>query len=335
MEELFDEYPCLSNFNEGSIFGAEQADDLSDSFFGWERTSGEPGSPVQNKENKNSFKTDDSENTRRKNRKDDFDYESYINEELQRHKLDNLNPSVQKKMIQKIRNRMSAQRSRQRQKNVLENLENENLNLRMANVELCRQLKELQSENIDLKVTLQKLQDSKGSLSTSQEIEDQSFTSEGELARSENQSRSLKYKGLLFLAIAAIACTMAPSSEPSQPSIVMMGGVVPMVGRNLSKKLTTGSQLKTLEDQCKPYCPKCKVHSDCPSQTAGRSLKIYEEEKHRIQIALNLETDTWMCFDPKVSYVKSQALRIVINRDALDSIDRNALYFADIQKIIF
>ena len=102
MEELFEEFPCLRNLNEGSIFGGEPADDLSDSFFAWERLSGGQRSPEQNPKNKLSFKTEASETVRRINRKDDFDYESYINAELHRHKIDTLSPSIQKKMIQKI-----------------------------------------------------------------------------------------------------------------------------------------------------------------------------------------------------------------------------------------
>ena len=48
---------------------------------------------------------------------DDFNYTKYIEEEMKNINTRNMNENVKKKLIQKIRNRMSAQRSRVRQKN--------------------------------------------------------------------------------------------------------------------------------------------------------------------------------------------------------------------------
>ena len=51
---------------------------------------------------------------RRGNKKDDFDYNKYIDRELKKMDTSKMDSSRKKKLIQKIRNRMSAQRSRLR-----------------------------------------------------------------------------------------------------------------------------------------------------------------------------------------------------------------------------
>ena len=66
---------------------------------------------------------------RRGNKKDDFDYNKYIDRELKKMDTSKMDQNKKKKLIQKIRNRMSAQRSRLRQKRVLSELEVENQNL--------------------------------------------------------------------------------------------------------------------------------------------------------------------------------------------------------------
>lgn len=63
---------------------------------------------------------------RRGNKKDDFDYNKYIDRELEKMDASKIDSNKKKKLIQKIRNRMSAQRSRLRQKRVLSDLEVEN-----------------------------------------------------------------------------------------------------------------------------------------------------------------------------------------------------------------
>lgn len=51
---------------------------------------------------------------RRGNKKDDFDYNKYIEKELRKMDTSKMDSGRKKKLIQKIRNRMSAQRSRLR-----------------------------------------------------------------------------------------------------------------------------------------------------------------------------------------------------------------------------
>ena len=43
-----------------------------------------------------------------KNKKDDFDYDSYIKKEMSKLDTEKMDKTIKKKLIQKIRNRMSA-----------------------------------------------------------------------------------------------------------------------------------------------------------------------------------------------------------------------------------
>lgn len=84
---------------------------------------------------------------KRGNKKDDFDYNKYIQQELKKSNSQNLDNSSKKKLIQKIRNRMSAQRSRLRQKQLLKTLEEENKSLKSQNKFLEQKLKKIEQEN--------------------------------------------------------------------------------------------------------------------------------------------------------------------------------------------
>ena len=63
---------------------------------------------------------------KRPSKKDDFDYKSYIEKEIQRLDAQNMEKNAKRKLIQKIRNKMSAQRSRERSKNMMKHLQEEN-----------------------------------------------------------------------------------------------------------------------------------------------------------------------------------------------------------------
>ena len=78
---------------------------------------------------------------RRGNKKDDFDYNKHIERELVKMDTTKMDSNKKKKLIQKIRNRMSAQRSRLRQKRVLSDLELENQNLLETNKTLAEKVK--------------------------------------------------------------------------------------------------------------------------------------------------------------------------------------------------
>ena len=108
---------------------------------------------------------------KRGNKKDDFDYNKYIQQELKKSNSQNLDNSSKKKLIQKIRNRMSAQRSRLRQKQLLKTLEEENKTLKTQNYSLESKLRKLEEENKFLlsKNFDEKKRKSKNSLCTTDE----------------------------------------------------------------------------------------------------------------------------------------------------------------------
>ena len=83
---------------------------------------------------------------RRGNKKDDFDYNKYIEQELRKIDTSQMDKSKRKKLIQKIRNRMSAQRSRLRQKKILLKLEKENEVLKNQNSDLQKKIDKLLEE---------------------------------------------------------------------------------------------------------------------------------------------------------------------------------------------
>lgn len=61
---------------------------------------------------------------------EDFDYKQYVKDEMVKLQEQNLDPQIKKKLIQKIRNWMSAQRSWMRKKYQMQNLEEENKKLK-------------------------------------------------------------------------------------------------------------------------------------------------------------------------------------------------------------
>lgn len=76
------------------------------------------------------------EKRKRGNKKDNFDYDQHIQRELERLNVKNLSKKERKNLIQKIRNRMSAQRSRLRQKNAMKILEEQNDEIMSENAAL-------------------------------------------------------------------------------------------------------------------------------------------------------------------------------------------------------
>merc|ERR1711976_327707 len=84
-------------------------------------------------------------------------YETYIKNELKKYNTKNMS-NFEKKIIQKIRNRMSAQRSRMRNKNKMISFQKENQILKNQNNILLNQLKIFQSQNLLLKSKLNNYQ---------------------------------------------------------------------------------------------------------------------------------------------------------------------------------
>jgi len=329
MEEafFFEDLPPLINDNDDSLFLTEPTDELNDSIFCTDIGQDGPyfdnfltPSPAQ--------QTDQKSSAARKNRKDDFDYDTYIRNELVKHGADDLDTSIKKKMIQKIRNRMSAQRSRQRQKGMLHMLEQENQELKDHNTLLIQQLIALQQENKELKEIVKKLQSSKKASTISETDETLSFASSKENQRTRLSTGSSLNKGLVFLAIAALACILLPHSS-TQPGLVKMSGVVPFIGNKIN--VTRETQLKTIEDQCRRYCASCDAQKNL--RLSSKSLQLYEEERRRLQPYVNSSMNTLVCFDPMSGSRVQDIFKVLVDDQTRRTLQANELYLAELQKL--
>ena len=249
MANTFDDLPPLFNIEAENNFDDEPIDDLDNSTFYPEDYPGNqsprliPEHPLF----ENSFCGSVSQQPAfRRNKKDDFDYNAYIREELERQGEDVSDPSVKRRLIQKIRNRMSAQRSRIRQKSATQLLEQENEGLKILTQQLSEQLTIVRRENSQLKETIKKLETSRTAESVSEAEDSLSISSMSELVRINSTGRGLS-AGLVFLAIAAVVCLVMPPAAKGN-GLVKAGGVVPFIGTKFG--LASNRQLLTLEDQC-------------------------------------------------------------------------------------
>lgn len=325
---LFENLPPLLNENDDSLFLTEPTDEFNDSIFCTESNHTAlflENSPARPRPD---FDINSKATASRKNRKDNFDYDSYIKTELNKHGAPEMDSVVKKRMIQKIRNRMSAQRSRQRQKNLLQILEQENLELKTNNSLLYQQLMAAKTENAELRDTVKRLEDSKRAPAGSETDETLSISSLQDGFRTRASTRSSISKGLLFLAIAAIACVLMPPSG-GESSPVKMSGVVPFIGNKISANSQT--QLKTIEAQCQKYCSTCGQSAS--SINTSNSIQIYSEQLKQMQPYLSGTMSTLVCFDPSALAKARDAFRVLVDDQTRRSLDPKEFYFADLQKI--
>ena len=330
MEEFFEEFPNLSTLNEGSFLTPDPNDGLADSLFGLDQLSlsPEPQSPAKARPFAGPCAAG-GPNRKRPNRKDDFDYEGYIKAEMTRHSLEDAHPQVQKKMIQKIRNRMSAQRSRTRQRNMLDALERENGQLYKINGELWAQVQSLTSENVLLKQQLEGQDRVKRSPSTSENDEAASFSSEDSLLRRQRLAGPGFSKGLLLLGLAALACLAWPAGRPEPAGPVLMSGVVPLMTRQITHKAPTGRHLQTLEAQCRRYCDAATAGR---LEGASKALRPYGKVETQIELASGLNLSQLICFDPQLAAETSRTFKILVNNSTKSMLNFNDLYLAHLQK---
>ncbi len=232
---------------------------------------------------------------RKQMKKDNFDYNTYIQQEMSKMDTEDMDPIVRKKMIQKIRNRMSAQRSRNRQKFKIERLVNENSFLKKENKKLKNMVRNLEEENNFLKNSITSKGDKK-SISTEDDTIERNFksvTSSFEIFREERKSSQSfkKGKGILFVVCLLFVCFLT-NKEESQ--LVKKAGMIPFI----SNKIRSDRQLAFLEEKCNSYCEA----RDRPSST-DTSLQVFQNPKGGLQLwerdKLNLDESTpLMCFNP-------------------------------------
>ena len=249
MQEDFFRLPLL-NENFDNIFEKDDSDISSNSIFmntNFEEITYEEPVNIQ-KPNKKQLKKQSIKNTRN----DDFDYSGYIQQELKKQKMDQLPEEDRRHMIQKIRNRMSAQRSRLRAKSHQDNIERENEVLRTLNNDLQNKVEFLQNENLRLKEKVEALENSKATTIPSDDEKDISELSE--IFRSRAKVGSFSFNRTpMFLLLAAVCIMLFPISTSLNNSSVKIGGVIPMFGGQLPN---TNKQFKTIDEMCRNYCIK-------------------------------------------------------------------------------
>lgn len=294
LEELFSDIRSEDN----------QLDFLNNSIFFTEEE--KPIPPIEHDKPVKSEKTRESPKAKkvykRGKKADDFDYNEYIEKEMANIDTEDLTDAQKKNLMAKIRNRVSAQRSRMRSKNQLERLRSENLQLKTNNNELFKAITVLKTENDNLRNEVEKLQHSLKSQSTSENDtnKDTSFDFFRSNPKPGNTGDS-SFRSFLFIAIMVIAVAYSPnidngSGSPSFNSQIRMGGVVPMLATNIPG---SDKQLRTLENICKPYCDanhKCKDMNELYDELRlkradeGTGLVKYEEQTDKVLHGM-------MCYD--------------------------------------
>ena len=205
-------------------------------------------------------------NNRKSNRGrklDNFDYSAKIQEELQ--KMGDIpDEASKKKIIQKIRNRISANRSRLRLKSSVDYLQDENDSLRHIIRDLEEQLKAVKGENQELK---QKLFHA-GCISppVTPQAEPVEYT------RSNAKFNKSYAKNMFFIAAIVALVTMFGTETVHR---VKMGGAVPLLSFNAPK---TKSKAVNLSEICK----KAKKTSDSCTSNKKYLYKLKQKINKRI-----------------------------------------------------
>ena len=334
MEEEFFNFPIL-NENFQSIFERENTDDSNNSIF-LNPEFEDIRDYKESEEIKEDSKKKDKRNNRINLRKDDFDYNEYIREEMKKHDTDSMPENVRKHMIQKIRNRMSAQRSRIRAKNFQETIEKENNKLKTKNTELKKQVEILETENFQLKKRIEILESSVTTASFSEE--DKSNASE--IFRSREKAKPFNMqKASLFMILAVICIAVFPSGMAVDDSNKRLGGF-PMLGSNLPQM---NKQLKTIDDICRTYCEKqnllCKDQMYMESRYSSKINKIQSidykpKTEKQIELFDKVNTQKLICFDPENPTETENIYRIIVSSVNNNNLSSDELYYADFHKIV-
>lgn len=194
----------------------------------------------------------------------DFDYKAYIFKELSQFDTANMEPVAKKKLVQKIRNRMSAQRSRQKAKGLLERLQEENLQLKNELTRARNHIASLQDEIGILRGKTRTFND------------DPLFDSPHPRLYRDTSPLGSPVRSF-FVALVCVICLMLVSLNAGSDStaVLKLGGVVPSLARSLPPSVT---QLSTIRETCSIYCkdffaPNC----DPPSVTDAEASTAIAE----------------------------------------------------------
>jgi len=197
-------------------------------------------------------------------------------------------------MMQKIRNRISAQESRDRRKVYIETIEQENKILKQENQVLRDTLKKIKNENTILKEEREQILKQKDQISTTQEetesIDNSNTDNTTAHQKQPNQSITrqrlgspgMDWKvGTLFVLCMVCASTMIPNNSISSEiknvktnSIVPLNLLNPGNANSGAKTATTNQQVfkqSRMNDLCAPYCK-----NQCAKNEQEMYQKYYE-----------------------------------------------------------
>jgi len=245
-------------------------------------------------------------------------------EELFQENMDDLS---RKKMMQKIRNRISAQESRDRKKAQFCDLADKNFVLEKENASLKAEVDSLRKENKELRRKVEELsKPSSKSNSTKPESEsntEQSVCGASEvdglynedeessvlgrlLRRKESGDSRLGWKPFLLIVVAVALCVLHnPYSPDLDTSVVKSSAIVPLIS---SKAMTTPNHraLVKLEQVCDKFCNQ-KCDREC--QRDDRRHKAVRDE------LLSLGSEVFSPMNQVVLGGNDSSLDIVINSE--------------------
>lgn len=334
------EYLDLPILNEDyeNIFHKENVDEFNDSIF--LANEFEEIQKAYEFDMKSESREKESQQEKQKNfRKDNFDYNAYIQEEMRNLDTSNMSETLKKHMIQKIRNRMSAQRSRQRQKNMQEFMEHENKTLKSKNKDLKKQLIVLKDENDKLKLKIKVLESSRTTDCSSEEEGSNSEISNIFRSKEEKTGFGIN-KTSFFLFIALIGVFLVPNGGGIENTVTKMGGIVPMISSNLPQ---LNKQLKTIDDMCRDYCDekitKGQSHLAYKSQYRKERNKIqslghYSEKMRQIELFEKVDVNKLVCFSPEAQKENEDVYRIIVNSATFSKLNPEEVYYGEFQKLI-
>lgn len=273
-------------------------------------------------------------------RKDDFDYNAYIKEEMKNYDTDAMNDNLRKHMIQKIRNRMSAQRSRLRQKSMQECMEKENEALKSQNMSLRREVFALRDENEQLRKRLKNLESSKTVECTSEEEKTNSESSV--YVREKKAAGGSAIPKLPVLLVLAVVCAfLVPGSGPIDNPAVKMGGIVPMITSSLPQ---TSRALKTMDRMCSDYCKQQRMLCDKDMDRAEALVYLKQLNKisvmeapdgkeKQIELFDKVNAQKLICFDPESPVETENIIRIIVNSRNTGKLDTEEVYLGHFERL--
>jgi hypothetical protein len=274
----------------------------------------------------------------RQARKDDFDYNAYIKEEMKKHDGDALPENLRKHMIQKIRNRMSAQRSRLRQKNMQESMEKENEILKEQNAELKLEILQLRAENERLRKKLHLAETSEGT-----SVDEKTGSEKSVYTRDKTVTGTFPVsKVSVFLALAVVCAFLVPGSAPMDNPAVKMGGIIPMLTSSLPQ---TSRHLKTVETICSDFCKSQRVLCDrdldrgATLQYLQRLNKLsamepQEGTEKQIELFDKVNAQKLICFDPESPVETENIFRIIVGAQAQGHLTSDDVYLGQFEKLV-